>query len=116
MKSEIQTRTLTLYKLKIKYIILVNLVMLACVIGSCGSGQGMVMTANRYKEVRAAICWKKGIAELAWQHNNANVLCLPARSLSLDEATEIVEAFLETEFEGGRHQNRIDKISVLGYE
>jgi ribose 5-phosphate isomerase B len=76
----------------------------------CGSGNGVSMTANRYKTVRAALCWKAELAELARKHGNANVLSLPARFITLDEAKEIVNVFLTTEFEGGRHQVRIDKI------
>ena len=77
----------------------------------CGSGNGINMTANKHKGIRSALCWKKEIAELARQHNNANILALPARFISSKEAIEMVDAFLGTEFEGGRHQNRIDKIA-----
>ena len=77
----------------------------------CGTGNGICMTANKYSGVRAALCWKAEIAILARQHNDANVLCLPARFLETEEALNIVEVFLETEFEGGRHQKRIDKIN-----
>lgn len=77
----------------------------------CGSGVGMSICANRALKVRAALCWKAEIAILARQHNDANVLCLPARFLETEEALNIVEVFLETEFEGGRHQNRINKIN-----
>ena len=77
----------------------------------CGTGNGICMTANKWKGVRAALCWKAEIAILARQHNDANVLCLPARFISTEEALNIVEVFLETEFEGGRHQNRINKIN-----
>ena len=76
----------------------------------CGSGQGMAITANKYDEIRAALCWDKAIAALARQHNNANILVLPGRFISIDQAIEITEAFLSTEFEGGRHQKRIDLI------
>lgn len=76
----------------------------------CGSGQGMAITANKYNEIRAALCWDKAIAALARQHNNANVLVMPGRFISIDQAIEITEAFLSSEFEGGRHQNRIDLI------
>ncbi len=78
----------------------------------CGSAQGVSITANRHPKVRAAVCWNKEIAELARQHNNANVLCLPARFLSEDEAPEIVRVFLNTAFEGGRHQRRVEKIEL----
>lgn len=76
----------------------------------CGSGNGINMTANKHAGVRAALCWDVEIAELARQHNNANVLTLPARFISEEKAEAIVKAFLTTEFEGGRHQNRINKI------
>lgn len=77
----------------------------------CGSGNGINMTANKHQGVRSALCWKKEIAELARQHNDANIIALPARFISKNEAVEMVEAFLQTEFEGGRHQRRIDKIA-----
>ena len=77
----------------------------------CGSGNGVAMAANKHKGVRAALAWLPEIASLARQHNNANVLCLPARFISEDLAKEIVTAYLNAEFEGGRHQNRVDKIS-----
>jgi len=77
----------------------------------CGSGNGINMTANKHKGVRSALCWKPEIAELARLHNNANILVLPARFISTDEAIEIVDLFFNTAFEGGRHQNRVDKIS-----
>jgi ribose 5-phosphate isomerase B len=77
----------------------------------CGSAQGVGITANKYKEIRAAVCWRTEIAVLARQHNNANVLCLPARFISEQDAIKMTQAFLNSEFEGGRHQNRIDKIT-----
>lgn len=77
----------------------------------CGSGNGIAMTVNKHLNVRAALCWTKEIAALAKQHNNANILAIPARFTALEQALEIVNTFLETPFEGGRHQNRIDKIS-----
>ncbi len=77
----------------------------------CGSGQGVAMSANKHQHVRAAVCWNEEIAKLARQHNDANVLCLPARFVSKELAIEIVKTFLETEFEGGRHERRRDKIS-----
>ncbi len=76
----------------------------------CGSGNGAAMTANKYKEVRASICWNKKITKLARQHNNSNILSIPSRFISMKEAIEIVEIFLKTKFEGGRHLNRIKKI------
>ena len=76
----------------------------------CGSGNGANMTANKYSKVRSALCWTKEIAMLAKSHNNANILSIPARFTSLEQAKQIVEVFINTSFEGGRHQNRIDKI------
>lgn len=76
----------------------------------CGSGNGINMTVNKHQGIRSALCWNKEIAALARQHNNANVLALPARFISIEEGLEMVNTFLNTEFEGGRHQNRIDKI------
>ena len=69
------------------------------------------MTANKWRDVRAALCWNTEIAELARQHNNANILCLPARFLTTEQALEIVKIFFSTEFEGGRHQKRVEKIN-----
>lgn len=77
----------------------------------CGSGNGISMAANKHTGIRAAIAWKPELAALGRQHNNANILSLPARFISEHEAVEIVKAFLEASFEGGRHQNRVDKIS-----
>ncbi len=77
----------------------------------CGSGNGINMTANKHQGVRSALCWKAEIAELARLHNNANILVLPARFISSEEALQIVDIFFNTVFEGGRHQNRVDKIS-----
>ncbi|MBS1625273.1 MAG: ribose 5-phosphate isomerase B [Bacteroidetes bacterium] len=77
----------------------------------CGSANGVAITANKHEKIRAAIAWKKEIAELARQHNDANVLCLPARFISVDEAKEMVDIFIDTAFEGGRHQRRVDKIA-----
>ena len=76
----------------------------------CGSGNGAAMTANKHKGVRAAICWSEEIAELARQHNDANIISIPSRFLSEEEIINIVEAFIKTDFEGGRHKRRIDKI------
>ena len=77
----------------------------------CGSGNGINMSANKHQAVRSALCWKKEIAELARLHNNANILAMPARFISYKEAQEIVDVFLETKFEGGRHERRVNKIS-----
>ena len=77
----------------------------------CGSGNGVAMTANKYPKVRAALCWIKEISALARQHNNANIICLPARFIDLELALECVKTFLNTPFEGGRHARRADKIS-----
>lgn len=77
----------------------------------CGSANGVAITANKHQQIRAALCWENEIAALARQHNNANVVCIPARFISIDEAQKITETFLSTDFEGGRHQNRVDKIS-----
>ncbi|WP_185866915.1 RpiB/LacA/LacB family sugar-phosphate isomerase [Blattabacterium cuenoti] len=76
----------------------------------CGSGNGAAMTANKYEKIRAALVWKKEIAILARKHNNANIISLPARFIKKNEIIEIVEIFLETNFEGGRHKIRIKKI------
>ncbi|MDG1052515.1 MAG: ribose 5-phosphate isomerase B [Flavobacteriaceae bacterium] len=76
----------------------------------CGTGNGVSMVANKYKGVRAGLCWSKEIAELIRKHNDANILSLPARFLSIKEALEIVEVFLKTDFEGGRHERRVIKI------
>ena len=81
-------------------------------IGICGSGEGINMTLNKHQGIRSALYWKEEIARLARQHNDANVLAMPGRFLTNDEAIAIVKAFLSTEFEGGRHQRRIDKIPV----
>ncbi len=77
----------------------------------CGSGNGVSMTANKYPEIRAVLSWKPEIARLGRAHNNANVLALPARFVSEEDALEAVQLFLHTAFEGGRHQPRVDKIS-----
>lgn len=77
----------------------------------CGSGNGANMTANKHKKVRSALCWTKEISLLARQHNDANILSIPARFTSKQQAVEIVKTFLETKFEGGRHQNRVEKIA-----
>jgi len=77
----------------------------------CGSGNGASMTANKHQKVRCALCWTKEIVELAREHNNANIISLPARFLSLPQALEMVNTFLNTKFEGGRHERRIEKIA-----
>jgi len=77
----------------------------------CGSGNGIAITANKHQKVRAALCWIKEIAILARQHNDANIISIPARYTSIQQAVEMADAFLNTDFEGGRHQNRVNKIS-----
>jgi len=77
----------------------------------CGSGNGVAMTANKHAEVRAALCWNEELGRLARGHNNANILCLPARFVSLEEAQAITAAFLAEPFEGGRHERRVGKIA-----
>lgn len=79
----------------------------------CGSGNGVQMTVNKYPNVRCALCWTPEIASLGRQHNNCNVIALPARFISQETALEIVDVFLTTEFEGGRHQRRVEKINKL---
>lgn len=79
----------------------------------CGSANGVAITANKHQGIRAAICWNTPIAELARQHNNANVICIPARFVSLDLSIQMINAFIQTEFEGGRHQNRVSKIACI---
>jgi len=80
----------------------------------CGSANGVCITANKYQHVRAALCWEVEIAELARRHNNANVLCLPARYISPEKAIAIVESFFGTPFDGGRHETRVNKIAIQG--
>lgn len=77
----------------------------------CGSGNGVNITANKYNKVRSALCWNPEVAKLAKQHNNANCVAIPARFVSQETAAEIVLAFMDAEFEGGRHQTRVDKIA-----
>jgi len=77
----------------------------------CGSANGVAITANKHQGIRAAICWNEELAELARSHNNANVLCIPARFISAELAKDICIKFINTEFEGGRHANRVNKIS-----
>ncbi len=76
----------------------------------CGSGNGVCMTANKHKGIRAALCWNEELATLARQHNNANVLCMPERFVAYDVAQRMTELFLSTPFEGGRHERRVEKI------
>ncbi len=76
----------------------------------CGSGNGAAMTANKHQKIRAALCWNEEIVRLAREHNDANILSLPARFISMPQALKMVETFLNTPFEGGRHQTRINKI------
>lgn len=77
----------------------------------CGSGNGIAMTANKHQDIRCALCWTVEIAELARQHNDANIISIPARYTSIPQAVAMVEAFLDTPFEGGRHANRVKKIA-----
>jgi ribose 5-phosphate isomerase B len=77
----------------------------------CGSGNGIAMSANKHQNVRAALCWMKEIAALARQHNDANIISIPARYTSTQQAIEMVDTFLNTDFEGGRHATRVGKIS-----
>ncbi|MFD0990511.1 ribose 5-phosphate isomerase B [Mariniflexile jejuense] len=78
----------------------------------CGSANGVAMTANKHQKIRAGLCWNKEIVHLIRSHNNANILCIPARFTAIQQAIEMVDVFLNTEFEGGRHQTRIDKMPV----
>ena len=78
----------------------------------CGTGNGIGMTANKHANVRAALCWNVDIAALARQHNDANILVLPARFITEEDAFKVVETFFSTEFEGGRHQRRVEKINI----
>lgn len=77
----------------------------------CGSGNGIAMTANKHQDIRAALCWTKEIAFLARTHNDANILSIPARFTAIPQVLEMVDTFLQTPFEGGRHAQRVDKIS-----
>ena len=77
----------------------------------CGSGNGIAMTVNKHQDIRAALCWTKEIAALARQHNDANIISIPARYTSIPQAIEMVDTFLSTSFEGGRHANRVHKIA-----
>lgn len=82
-----------------------------CGIALCGSGNGISMTLNKHQGVRAALCWNEELAALARQHNNANILSLPARFITVAEAEKIVDSYMSASFEGGRHQRRIEKIA-----
>lgn len=84
-----------------------------CGILVCGSGNGVAIAANKHQGIRAAICWQPEIARLCREHNNANILCLPARFISLPAAEEMVNIFLRTSFEGGRHEKRVGKIACV---
>ncbi len=77
----------------------------------CGSANGVAMTANKHAGIRAGLCWQTEVAELVRLHNNANVICIPARFVAVDLAKEMIEKFMTTPFEGGRHQNRVNKIT-----
>lgn len=77
----------------------------------CGSGNGANMTANKHQKVRSALCWTKEIASLAREHNDANIISIPARFTAVEQVIEMIDTFLETEFEGGRHQRRVEKIA-----
>ena len=80
-------------------------------IAICGSGNGVCITANKHQQIRAAMVWREDISALSRQHNNANVICIPARFITLEEAVNFVHVFLHTEFEGGRHATRVNKIT-----
>lgn len=77
----------------------------------CGTGNGVCMTANKFKGIRAVICWNEEIAKLAKQHNNANIICIPSRFIKVEEAIKIIESFILEKFEGGRHERRIKKLN-----
>lgn len=85
---------------------------LECGVALCGSGEGMAMTLNKHQGIRAGLCWEPKVASLIRCHNNANVIVLPARFISNDQAVAILDAYFAAEFEGGRHQGRIDKMPV----
>ena len=79
----------------------------------CGSGNGVNMVANKYQGIRSGLCWKPELAEMTRLHNDANILAIPARYITEEVGLQIVDAFLNTEFEGGRHQRRVDKINCV---
>lgn len=81
-------------------------------ISMCGSGNGINITANKHSDIRSALCWREDIAKLARQHNNANICALPARFIKQEDAKSIVDTFINTEFEAGRHERRINKIPI----
>jgi len=83
----------------------------SCGILICGSANGVAISANKHQGIRAAICWEEELAQLARQHNNANIICIPARFVSVNDAQRMIELFLDTPFEGGRHQARVAKIA-----
>lgn len=82
----------------------------------CGSANGVAITANKHQGIRAAVCWEDEIAELARKHNNANVICIPARFVREGLVEEMIERFMHTDFEGGRHKTRVDKMSCSSYQ
>ncbi len=84
---------------------------LECGVGLCGSGEGMAMTLNKHRGIRAGLCWSTEVATLIRQHNDANVIVFPARFITNDEAVAMLDAFLDTPFEGGRHQARVEKMA-----
>ncbi|MDE6445466.1 MAG: ribose 5-phosphate isomerase B [Alistipes sp.] len=84
---------------------------LECGVGLCGSGEGMAMTLNKHRGIRAGLCWNADVATLIRQHNDANVIVFPARFITNDEAVAMLDAFLDTPFEGGRHQRRVEKMA-----
>ncbi|HZF64755.1 MAG TPA: ribose 5-phosphate isomerase B [Chitinophagaceae bacterium] len=84
----------------------------ACGILVCGSGNGVAITANKHKGIRAALCWELELAKLAREHNNANIICLPQRFTQIELVLKMIEMFLNTPFEGGRHERRVGKIAV----
>lgn len=77
----------------------------------CGSANGVAITANKHQNIRAGLCWENEVASLVRKHNDANIICIPARFVSIDAAKEMIETFINTEFEGGRHANRVNKIA-----
>jgi ribose 5-phosphate isomerase B len=77
----------------------------------CGSANGVAITANKHQGIRAAICWEEELAVLARSHNNANIVCIPQRFITMEEAKKIIQAFITTDFEGGRHANRVNKMT-----
>ncbi|HRH49038.1 MAG TPA: ribose 5-phosphate isomerase B [Panacibacter sp.] len=79
----------------------------------CGSANGVAMTANKHQHIRAAICWENDVAAIVRKHNNANIICLPARFVALPLALEMIETFMNTAFEGGRHERRVDKMPCM---